>query len=73
MRPIALSRKNALFADSDEGARIWAMLVSLSETFKLQRVNPEAHFTDGLTKPVNNWPNSRLAELLSWAGSPGVA
>ena len=67
MRPIALTRKNALFAGSDEGAENWAMLASLIETCKLHGVNPEAYFTDVLTKLVNNWPNSRLAELLPWA------
>jgi transposase len=67
MRPVALTRKNALFADSDEGAENWAMLASLIETCKLHRVNPQAYFTDVLTKLVNNWPNSRLAELLPWA------
>ena len=63
MRPIALNRKNALFAGSDEGAENWAMLASLIETCKLHGVNPEAYLTDVLTKLVNNWPNSRLAEL----------
>jgi transposase len=67
MRPIALNRKNALFAGSDEGAENWAMLASLIETCKLHRVNPEAYLTDVLTKLVNNWPNSRLAELTPWA------
>jgi transposase len=67
MRPIALSRKNALFAGSDEGAANWAMLASLIETCKLHGVNPEAYLTDVLTKLVNNWPNSRLAELMPWA------
>ncbi len=67
MRPVALTRKNALFAGSDEGAENWAMLASLIETCKLHGVNPEAYFTDVLTKLVNNWPNSRLAELLPWA------
>src|SRR6516162_6182424 len=32
VRPIALNRKNALFAVSDEGAENWAMLASLVET-----------------------------------------
>ena len=32
MRPIALNRKRALFAGSDEGAQNWAMLASLIET-----------------------------------------
>src|SRR5207253_8938276 len=57
MRPIALNRKNALFAGSDEGAENWAMLASLIETCKLHGGNPEAYLTDVLTKLVNNWPN----------------
>ena len=70
MRPVALSRKNALFAGSDEGAENWAMLASLIETCKLHGINPEAYFTDALTKLVNNWPNRRLGELLPWAWTP---
>jgi len=69
IRPIALSRKNALFAGSDEGAENWAMLASLIETCKLHGVNPEAYLTDVLTKLVNNWPNSRIAELTPWRWS----
>ena len=37
MRPIALSRKNALFVGSDEGAASWAMLGSLIETLQSGR------------------------------------
>jgi transposase len=70
MRPVALNRKNALFAGSDEGAQNWAMLASLIETCKLQGINPHAYLTDVLTKLVNNWPNRRLAELLPWAWNP---
>ena len=66
MRPIALNRKNALFAGSDEGAENWAMLASLIETCKPPGVNPETYLTDVLTKLVNNWPNRRLAELTPW-------
>jgi transposase len=73
IRPIVLTRKNALFAGSDEGAENWAVLASLIETCKLHGVNPEAYFTDVLTKLVNNWPNSRLAELLPWAWTPNAA
>ena len=46
------------------------MLASLIETCKLNSINPEAYFTDVLTKLVNNWPNRRLAELLPWAWIP---
>jgi transposase len=72
MRPVALTRKNALFAGSDEGAENWAMLASLIETCKLHGVNPQAYFTDVLTRLVNNWPNNRLAELLPWAWTAGA-
>src|SRR5215213_1562505 len=70
MRSVALNRKNALFAGSDEGAENWAMLASLIETCKLHGVNPEAYVTDVLTKLVNNWPNRRLGDLLPWAWTP---
>jgi transposase len=42
MRPVALTRENALFVGSDEGAENWAVLASLIETCKLHDVNPEA-------------------------------
>jgi transposase len=70
MRPVALNRKNALFAGSDEGAENWAMLASLIETCKLHGINPQAYLTDVLTKLVNNWPNRRLGELLPWSWTP---
>jgi hypothetical protein len=67
MRPIALSRKNALFAGSDEGAQNWAAIASLIETCKLNAVNPHAWLSDTLTKLVNRWPASRIDELMPWA------
>ena len=67
MRGIALSRKNALFAGSDEGAANWAAIASLIETAKLNHVNPHAWLTDTLTKLVNRWPASRIDELMPWA------
>jgi transposase len=67
MRPIALNRKNALFAGHDGGAENWACLASLIETCKLHRVDPQAYFADVLTKLVNLWPESRLDDLMPWA------
>jgi len=67
MRPIALNRKNALFAGDDLGAENWAVIASLIETCKLHAVNPEAWLADVLTRLVDNWPDSRLAELTPWA------
>jgi len=75
IRPIALNRKNALFAGSDGGAEHWAALASLIETCKLNQVDPEAYLTDVITRIVQGHPNSRLDELLPWAyrATPGVA
>jgi transposase len=67
IRPIALNRKNALFAGSDGGAEHWAVIASLVETCKLNAVEPHAYLADVLAKIVNGHPNSRLDELLPWA------
>jgi transposase len=67
MRPIALNRKNALFAGHDTGAENWACLASLIETCKLNSVDPQAYLTDVLTRLVNLWPVSRIDELMPWA------
>jgi transposase len=67
IRPLALSRKNALFAGSDEGADNWACIASLIETCKLNGVNPHTWLTDTLTKLVNRWPAARIDDLMPWA------
>jgi transposase len=67
IRPIALNRKNALFAGSDGGAEHWAVIASLIETCKLAEVDPRAYLSEIITKIVNGHPNSRLDELLPWA------
>lgn len=66
IRPLVLNRKNALFAGHDEGAENWACSASLIETCKLAGVDPQAYFTDVLTKLVNLWPASRIDELMPW-------
>ena len=67
IRPIALNRKNALFAGSDGGAEHWATIASLIETCKLNDVDPLAYLTDVLTRIVNGHPNSEIDQLLPWA------
>jgi transposase len=67
IRPIALNRKNALFAGSDGGGEHWAVVASLIETCKLSRVEPQAYLTDVITKIVNGHPNSQIDDLLPWA------
>ena len=66
IRPLVLSRKNALFASGDDGGSRWAAMASLIETCKLNGVNPQLYFTDLLTRLVNGWPNSRIDELMPW-------
>jgi transposase len=70
IRPLALTRKNALFAGSDSGADHWATIASLIETCKLIGVDPQAYLTDVITRIVNGHPQNRLDELLPWAYAP---
>ena len=66
IRPLALTRKNALFAGSDGGAEHWAVIASLIETCKLIGVEPHAYLADIITRIVNGHSQSRLDELLPW-------
>jgi transposase len=70
IRPIALNRKNALFAGSDGGAEHWAIIASLIETCKLNDVDPLAYLTDVLTRIINGHPNSEIDHLIPWAYRP---
>lgn len=67
IRGIKLSRKNALFAGSDDGAEPWAVLASLVESCKLNDIDPLAYLTDVLTRIVNGHPNRDIDQLLPWA------
>jgi transposase len=66
MRPVALSRKNSLFAGSDEGAANWAVIASLVETCKLNGVEPQGYLTELIIRLVNGWPQARIDELMPW-------
>ena len=66
IRPVCLSRKNALFASGDDGGARWAAVASLVETCKLNGVDPQRCFTDVLTRLINGWPKSRIDELMPW-------
>ena len=55
-----MSRKNALFAGSDDGAENWAAAASLIETCKLNAVDPQRYLAQTLTRLVNGWQNSRI-------------
>jgi transposase len=72
IRPLALTRKNALFAGSDGGAQHWAVVASLIETCKPIGVEPHAYLAEIITRIVNGHPQSGLDELLPWAYPPAA-
>jgi transposase len=65
IRPIALGRKNWLFAGSDKGGERAAGILSLIETAKLSGIDPEAYLRTVLTK-IADHPIARIDELLPW-------
>ncbi len=71
IRPHTLTRKNALFAGSDGGARHWAMAMTLIQTAKLNRLDPMAWLTDGLERVVSGRSKAhKLGTLLPWNCKP---
>jgi transposase len=72
IRPIALGRKNHLFAGSDDGGEHWAVIASLIETCKMNDVDPQLYLRDVLSKIVARHPMSRVDELLPFAYVPAA-
>ncbi len=70
IRPVALGRKNHLFAGSDGGAERWATVCSLIATAKLNDVEPYAYLKDVLQRMTDGYPVNRLEDLLPWNWSP---
>jgi hypothetical protein len=66
IRPIALNRKNALFAGHDAGATNWGVIASLIETCKLNGVDPHDYLADTLTAIVAGHKQSQINDLLPW-------
>jgi len=66
IRPVALTRKNALFAGHEIGAENWALLASIIATCKLNDVNPTAYITESLQAILDGHPQSRIDELMPW-------
>ena len=68
MRPIALGRKNYLFAGSHDGAERAAIIYSLLGTARLHKVNPY-DWLKYIFQNMQSHPANRLSELLphKWA------
>jgi len=67
IRPVALGRRNSLFAGDDGGARSWAILASLLQTAVLNGLDPYAYLHDVVEKIVSGEvKNHQLDRLLAW-------
>jgi transposase len=67
MRPVALGRKNALFAGADSGGHHWALVATLIQTAKLNNLDPLAWLTDVLERIVSGrTKQNELHALLPW-------
>jgi transposase len=63
IRPVALGRKNYLFAGSHDGAKRAAMIYSFLGTCKINNVNPSEWLTDILNR-IDDHKANKLSELL---------
>jgi len=70
IRPIALNRKNALFAGHDEGGRAWGRIASLIETARINGVEPFAYLKATLEAIAAGHPKSRIDDLMPWNFTP---
>jgi hypothetical protein len=65
IRPLALGRKNYLFAGSDAGGERAAAAYTLIQTAKLNGLDPEAYLRTVIGR-IADHPINRIAELLPW-------
>jgi transposase len=65
IRPLALGRKNYLFAGSDAGGERAAAAYTLIQTAKLNGLDPEAYLRAVIGR-IADHPINRIAELLPW-------
>jgi len=63
IRPLALGRKNWLFAGSERGARATALFLGIIQSCKACEVNPWEYFDDMLRRIMSH-PVNDLSELL---------
>ncbi|MEA2049267.1 MAG: transposase domain-containing protein, partial [Campylobacterota bacterium] len=67
VRPIAVGRKNWLFANSTDGAKALCNWYSIIETAKMNGLDPYKYLKYILTQiPIYKDKNKSLEELLPW-------
>jgi transposase len=66
LRGIAVTRKNFLFLGSDAGGKRAAIVYTVTETAKLNGLDPEAYIAAILDRLARGHPVGRLDELLPW-------
>ena len=66
IRPVGLTRQNALFAGHEVAAENWALLASIVATCKLNDINPVDYIADTLQAILHGHPQSRIEELMPW-------
>jgi transposase len=69
IRPLAMTRKNYLFAGSDSGGDRAAAMYTLTESAKMNGLNPEGYLRDVLAR-IADHPINRIGELLPWNWRP---
>ena len=69
MKPIAIGRKNWMFAGSERGGNSMAIAFTLIETAKLNKVDPQAWLTWVMDRIADHKIN-RIDELLPWNYRP---
>lgn len=69
LKPVALGRKNFLFAGHDEGAENLAKLQTVVATCQRHGVDPQGYLEDVLVR-INTHPGKDLAALLPWNWKP---
>lgn len=67
IRSPAMTRRNALFAGHDDGARSWASFASLIGTCRMNGVEPYAYLVGLFTKLAAGHLNKDIDALMPWA------
>jgi len=65
VKPVAIGRKNWMFAGSERGGKAMAIAFTLIDTAKLNGVDPQAWLTDVLSR-IADHKITKLDELMPW-------